>query len=348
MDKKNLKIIASLLVLVILIGVYIFGKQNKKEDVSATYYYLGTVNDIKILKDNKKHSEEILKKSEKILIDVHNKMSSQLSNTEVDKVNKNAGIKPVKVSEETFYVMENALKYAGLTEGVFDPSIGAISSLWNIGNEEARVPKNEEIKDNLKFVNYKNVLLNKKQNTIFLKEKGMKIDLGAIAKGYAADRIANLMKDEKISSAIINLGGNVYVVGKKDDSNFKIGIQAPYEKKSEAIGYIKGSDISVVTSGTYERYIKDGDKIYHHMMDPKTGYPFDNNLNSVSIISKVSMDGDALSTSTYGLGIEKGKIFIENQKNIEAIFVTKDKKIILTKGLKNNFVLTDDTYEIIK
>lgn len=347
MSQKNNKLLIFSIIAIIIIGISIYFVSNKKvEKTSKTYYYLGTVSEVTILNETQKKSDDVLKKSDDILKDIHNKMSAQQQNTEVDSINNNAGIKPIEVSYETFNVIESAIKYSEKTNGIFDPSIGSISSLWQIGTENAKVPSDEEIKENIKFVNYKNIIIDKNKKSVFLKEKGMRLDLGAIAKGYAADLIADMLNENNISSAIINLGGNVFVVGNKSGSPFKIGIQAPYEERSTSIGYIEGEDTSVVTSGIYERYIKENDKIYHHMLNPSNGYPFDNNLNSVTIVSKKSIDGDALSTSSYGMGLENGMKFIESQNDVGAIFVTKDKKIYLSKDMKSKFILTDDSYKI--
>ena len=176
----------------------------------------------------------------------------------------------------------------------------------------------------------------------------MEIDLGGIAKGYAADKIAEYLKEENVESAIINLGGNVYALGEKDKNTaFKVGIQDPTNERGNSIGSINVSNESVVTSGIYERYIKKDGVIYHHMIDPSTGYPFDNNLSSVTIVSSSSIIGDGLSTTTFGLGLEKGMKLIESIDNTDAIFITKDKKVYTTSNLKGKLNLTDDDFKLM-
>ena len=177
----------------------------------------------------------------------------------------------------------------------------------------------------------------------------MKIDLGGIAKGYAADKIYKYLKeDENLENALINLGGNIRILGNKEKNQpFSIGIQDPTKPRGNSIGNIKVSDKSVVTSGIYERYLEKNNKIYHHMLNPHTGYPFENNLSSVTIISDKSIICDALSTTTFGLGIEKGLKLIESLDNVDAIFVTKDKKIYLSSNLKDKLNLTDNSFTII-
>lgn len=349
MSQKNNRIIEIAVLVILIFVVALYFIMNKKiDELSKTYYYLGTVSEVKIFNAKKSNAEDALEDANTILTDIHNKMSAQQDNTEVNKINEKAGISPVAVSNETFNVIESAVKYANLTGGVFDPTIGAISSLWQIGTNNARVPSADEISKNLQLINYKNIELDKNKKTVFLKEKNMRLDLGAIAKGYAADLICENLKSNDIESAIINLGGNVFVLGSKSGEPYKIGIQAPYEETSTSIGYIKGENTSVVTSGIYERFVKDGDKLYHHMLNPKTGYPFENNLNSVTIVSNKSIDGDALSTSTFGMGLEKGMEFINSKKDVGAIFLTKDKKIYLSDSMKSKFILTDESYKIVE
>ena len=169
----------------------------------------------------------------------------------------------------------------------------------------------------------------------FSLKKNTQVDLGGIAKGFIADKLKNYMVSEGVTSAIINLGGNVLTIGDNNGDDFTIGIKKPFSKKeNEYSAKIKIKDKSVVTSGSYERYFKKDGKIYHHILNPKTGYPVENNLNSVTIISENSEYGDAYSTACFVLGLDKGMKFIEQQNDTEAIFITKDNKFHLTSGLK--------------
>ena len=158
------------------------------------------------------------------------------------------------------------------------------------------------------------------------------IDLGGIAKGYMADQLKEYLLGEGVTSAIINLGGNVLTIGEKPDgTSFNIGIQKPFDKQNATITSVQVKDSSVVTSGSYERYFKLGDTIYHHILNTETGYPCDNGLLSVTILSKESIDGDALSTACFTLGLEEGQKLIESLEDIDAIFVTDDYEIIDTR-----------------
>ena len=173
----------------------------------------------------------------------------------------------------------------------------------------------------------------------------MKLDLSGIAKGYITDQLKKVLVKDGVTSAIIDLGGNVYVLGPSptNHSNWTVGIQDPKKSRGTAIGSIPEMNKTIVTSGIYERYLKVGKTVYIHLMDPKTGYPFQNNLMGVSIVTKNLVDGDALSTATFDKGLEKGYQYIEQKRGTDAIFITKDKKVYVTSGLKNKFKLFKDS-----
>ncbi len=176
----------------------------------------------------------------------------------------------------------------------------------------------------------------------------MQVDLGAIAKGYAADEVAKILKENGVQHAIINLGGNVLTLGGNlEDKPWKIGIQNPFNQRGEYLGIISVQDETIVTSGTYERYFEQDGKKYHHILDPMTGYPVENDIASVSIITKKSIDGDGNSTSVLLLGLDKGMKFIENQAGVDAIFVTYDKKIYVTSGIKDRFTITNKEFTLM-
>jgi len=175
----------------------------------------------------------------------------------------------------------------------------------------------------------------------------MIIDLGAIAKGYAADEIVKLLKDNGVSSAIIDLGGNIFVLGKKQDgSPWKVGVQNPEKSGSDTIGFVTASDKSIVTSGVYERYFEFEGKSYHHILNPETGYPYEKDVLGVSIVSDTSIDGDSLSTTLFALGVDEGLKLIESLDGVNAIFITRDHNLHLSSGFKDIFTLTNDDFKI--
>jgi len=174
----------------------------------------------------------------------------------------------------------------------------------------------------------------------------MSLDLGGIAKGYAADKIAEFLIENNINKALISLGGNIFALGSNEiDEPWKVGIKNPFSDESEIIGYVKVTNKSVVTSGIYERYFIEDNKRYHHILNPFTGYPYENDIFGVTIISDKSVDGDALSTIAFSYGIKKGLDFINSMENVEAIFISKNKEIFITDTL-NNFIITNDKFTI--
>lgn len=347
MKSKKLTFIFVVIIL-LCSGIYVYYKNNQSSSYSKDYFSLGTINKVTILNQSKSKSNQLLIECGNILNDIDEKMSTHIDNSEVCQINKNAGIEAVKVSDDTFYVINEAIKYSKLSNGGFDITIGPLVDLWGIGTDNAKVPSLDEIKSKLTLINYKNIILDEGNKTVKLSQKNMDIDLGGIAKGFAADKIANYLKEEGVNNAIINLGGNIYTIGYKEKNTpFKVGIQDPTQPRGNSIATIEASNISVVTSGIYERYLEKDNKLYHHMLSPFTGFPFENNLTSVTIISDKSINCDALSTSAFGLGLEKGMKLIESVDNVDAVFITQDKEIYLSNGIKNNFTLTDNSFTVI-
>ena len=320
-------------------------KDNKvTEPLSKTELLMGTVVTVTLYDSN---DEGILDKVFTKVKELESTLSINENGTLVDKINESAGIEPVKVDYDTYTVIKKGLEYAKLSNGLFDISVGPIVKLWNIGLPEAKVPTKEEIDSRMPFVGYSDVELNDEENTVFLKRQGMMIDLGGVAKGYTADVISDILTEEGVKSAIIDLGGNIFAHGLKvDGSTWRIGIQNPFSDRGDIIGTITVKNKSIVTSGIYERYIeKDGIK-YHHILSPKTGYPYENELAGITIISDKSSDGDALSTSVFAMGVEEGMKFVNTQEGIDAIFVTKDNKIYITDGIRDIFKLTNTDFTL--
>jgi thiamine biosynthesis lipoprotein len=240
------------------------------------------------------------------------------------------------VSSDTSDLIDYGLYYSKLTNGKFDISIGALTSLWNFNTDHPTLPNQSDITEAIKHVNYRK--LHQKGTTLYADDINLQIDLGAIAKGYIADRLKEFLISKGITSAMINLGGNVLCIGNKPDgSPFAVGVQKPFSNQGEVLLALDISDLSVVSSGTYERYFTIDGKQYHHILNPKTGYPYDNNLVSVTIISNKSVDGDGLSTSCFALGLDEGMKLINSLDDTYAIFVTKDNKIFYSNGLEKKF-----------
>lgn len=259
-------------------------------------------------------------------------LSSAKANT--DKAADESGIS-FEISEELKNITELSLLYGSLSDGAFDISIAPLSSLWDFSNLEHKTeaPSSEAISHGLSLVNYRNLSLS--GHTLTFAKKGMQLELGAVAKGYIADRVKEFLLSKGVTSALINLGGNILVVGEKPDgSAFQVGIQKPFEYRDSivvAISQLK--DCSVVSSGIYERYFYDKNgTFYHHILDPKTGYPCNTDLLQVTIISKDSATGDALSTACFALGLKKGMELIHSLPDVYAVFITSDGTLHFSDG----------------
>ncbi|WP_291559668.1 MULTISPECIES: FAD:protein FMN transferase [unclassified Clostridium] len=346
MKKFKLYVLSLLILSITILSGCSSSNSSTKEPISHTEVVMGTVCTIQIF-DSKDTS--ILDKAFDRLKDLENKVSINKEGTELDKVNEMSGKEATVVGKDTFTIVESGLYYSKISNGNFDITIGPIVKLWGIGSENARVPNEKEIIEKKSLINYNDVILDSEKNSIFLKNPNMIIDLGGIAKGYAADEMKNLLVDNGVKSAMINLGGNLYILGNKPNGKqWKIGIQDPNGGSTDTVGNILVNDKSIVTSGTYERFLEVDGKVYHHILDPKTGYPYESDLLSATIISDKSMDGDGLSTYAFALGREKGLEFINSLEDIEAIFITKDNEIYLTNGLKNDFKLTNNNYKLVE
>lgn len=263
-------------------------------------------------------------------------------------INRNAGIAPVKAGADLLEVLEQAVQYARMSGGAFDPTVGPLVNLWGIGTETERIPGEAEIEAALALVNWRDLVINKEEKTAFLRRKGMALDLGAIAKGYAADEAARIAKEGKARRGIVDLGGNIFALGGrgsgKQAAPWRIGIQDPLSRRGEYIGVLLAADKSIVTSGVYERYFESDGRRYHHILSTKDGWPVNNGLLSVTIIANRSIDADALSTAVFALGYAEGRALIDSIAGIEAIFVFEDRSVTITDGLREIFSLTGEDY----
>lgn len=257
-----------------------------------------------------------------------------MKGSDVYKIN-SAGGKAVKVSDDTIKVIKLSLEMSKDSGGKFDITVGRITDLWDFKSKHPKVPSDAKLQAAVATVDYKQVKI--KGNKVSLGNAETKIDLGAVAKGYIADRITDYLKDEGVEQAIINLGGNVVAIGSKTDQTpWNIGIERPYSDRSEVIGSTPVSDSAVVTSGIYERKFKVNGKLYHHIIDPATGYPVENDVEAVTIVSKAgnSAKCDGFSTVSLLLGTKAGMKFMEKQDGYEALFIDKDNKITKTDGME--------------
>ncbi|MDE7322282.1 MAG: FAD:protein FMN transferase [Lachnospiraceae bacterium] len=328
---------------------------SSKSPVSRTGFAFDTVVTITIY-DNRKadvldHCLALCEKYESLF-------SATLEGSEVWNIN-HAGGSAVAVSYDTASLIQSALYYCDHSQGMLDLTLRPVAEEWNISGQmekasniadyEYYIPSGQILSGLLEHVNYKNVILTDSAGNVIScndqlsddvryfvarRDNQSAIDLGFIAKGYIADRLKEYLLSEGVESGIISLGGNILLVGSKPDgSPFQVGIQKPFGAPNEIISTIQKSDSSIVSSGCYERFFMvDNDNkdrtIYHHIFDAATGYPVQNDLLGVTILSDSSVEGDALSTYCYLLGLEKGLAYINSLENVDAVFVTKEYEII--------------------
>lgn len=327
-NKKRILVITFLILAFLLIFLFLYQKKMKsqEEPISATAFKLNTVvtitiydsQDTSLLDDALSlcdHYEEIFSRT---------KESSELYQL-------NQGLLPrsekgFSISSELEKLIQSGLFYGELSEGAFDISVEPVSSLWDFTSGEKVIPTKQKIQDALSLVNYKNVKI--KNGSLSFQQEGMGLDLGAIAKGFISDRIKDFLVSKGVKSATINLGGNVLCIGSKPDNTpFRIGIQKPFANRNETAAVVDITDKAVISSGIYERYFEKDGKTYHHILDPKTGYPCETSLISVTIIADHGVDGDGLSTACFSLGLEKGMELINTLPDVQAVFITDDYKL---------------------
>ncbi len=274
---------------------------------TQTEFVLNTISTITV-KGNKAAVEKAFKRVEEI----ESRMSSHINESD---------IVTGKLNPDTIYVIEKGIEYGNMSDGSFDITIKPVCDLWNINGDNPKVPLNEEIRKVLDFVDYKKISIN---NNILILPEGMGIELGAIAKGYAADEASRILREEGISDGIVDLGGNIIALGTK-----KIGIRNPNSQNNgDYFGTISLTDSAVATSGGYERYFEQDGVRYHHIFDPKTGYPAKTDLLSATVIAKKAIDADCWSTILFSAGLKTAEEYI-SKYDIKAVLVDIDGKIHL-------------------
>lgn len=320
------------LVIVLLSGFMLLSvvtgcRASSSEPISQNGFYFDTAITI-TLYDNE--NPEILDKCFALCSEYEQLLSVTINDSDVSKINQAAGA-PVKADPRTIELLNQAIRFSELSDGAFDCTIAPLSGLWDFHAEKPALPDQEALETALKSVDYRQIDIS--GDTVTLKNPDMAIDLGGIAKGYIADRLKEYLLSENVSSALINLGGNVLAVGSKSGNEpFTIGIQRPFDTGGTPIATVSVKDRSMVTSGVYERCFELDGVLYHHLLDPSTGYPFDNGLYSVTILTGSSTKADALSTACFGLGLEKGMALIESLEDVEALFVTDTYDVLSSSG----------------
>ena len=260
-------------------------------------------------------------------------LTTYSDDSQTNDINRNAGIKPVKVDQEVFNLIARSIKISDLTQGAFDITYGSIDkSLWNFDVNMKSLPDAETAKKAVRLINYKNIILDSLNTTVFLKEVGMRIGFGGIGKGYAADSAKMVMKENGCQSGIVNASGDLTVWGTQPDgSDWTVGVVNP-NVKGEAFSYMSVTGLAIATSGNYEKYAVIDGKKYSHTINPKTGLPV-SGIKSVTIITKSAEVADAMATPVMIMGIDTGMDLINQLKDIEVIIIDDNNNIYTTKNI---------------
>lgn len=326
-------LVAAFLVIITQTGC----KDNDVEPVTQDNYFLDTTCSVSVYQidgglDEDKAKAAITKAYDRCR-ELDKKLSNKTDTSDVAKIN-NAKGAWVTVGDDAAKVIKEGLRYGKLSDGMFDITIGRVTDLWDFHADKPKLPEDSKLQEALQHVDYRKVEVD--GNRVRLLDSEAKLDLGGIAKGYVGDEMRKVLKREGVTSAVINLGGNIVTIGTKPNGeDYTIGIEKPFSDRQEIIGKTHIGEGTVVTSGIYERQFKLKGKRYHHVLSPKTGYPVDTDLEAVTLVTtdNSSMDADAMSTICLMKGVKGAKAFIKTQKGIKAAFYADDNSVSTTKNM---------------
>lgn len=349
--------IVLLIIAIFIIPQFGCNAQGNNPGIEKTGFYLDTICRITIYsmsgiddmseEEQEKEALTVITGAFKLCDEYEKVLSKTIEGSDVYNINHSGGA-AVSVNQETIDVIEKGIEFGELSGGVFDITIGKVSDLWNFHDEDEEgektgtLPDGEAISEAVSHVDYTKIVI--EGNTVRLEDGQAQLDLGGIAKGYIADRVAEYLETQGVTSAVIDLGGNIVTVGEKgksmEDSSgteFIIGVANPISDKGQLLGTLPSKDNTIVTSGTYERYFEIDGVRYHHVLDSKTGYPVDTDLLSVTIIADRgrSVYCDALSTTCLALGLEEGMELIKDMDGVEAIFVDLEGEVYVSDDALN-------------
>ena len=311
----------------------------REEASESEIFALDTAITLKVY-GNKRNA--VLKKLENRISELDNLLSTGKADSEVSRLNDTG---KAVLSETSISLVKKSLEINKQTGGLFDITIYPLMELWGFPTKNYRIPSDKKIKAALKNVGSDKIIFDENTREISFKKKGMKIDFGGIGKGYITDELVKILTDEGVESAIINLGGNVFGLNKKPDGSlWNVAIRDPDEPENY-MAAIRIGNSAVITSGGYERYFEENGKIYHHILNPKTGKPSDSNLKSVSIVSKNATLADALSTSLFIMGEKKAiEYWRKNGADFDIILMTVDNRLLVSEGISGQVI--SDKYEV--
>lgn len=340
--------VSSILSVLSVTALLVSCKEQPQQPVSVIT--MGTVCTINAFDDG---TRSLYSKLTKRLEEIDATFSTTKPDSLISEINRNAGKEPVEISDEAFKVINRALYFAELSEGAFDPTIGPLVNLWAINSDHPHVPTEAELSRTLPLVNYKNLKLTQEngKSYAFLAEKDMALELGGIVKGYSADSLCAILKENNVKKAVLDLGGNIYCYGEKvpgTDTPWKIGIKNPTDGVNICAVASVGKNTTVVSSGNYERFFLQDGILYHHILNTKTGFPEISSICATSILCSSSMTADALSTTAFILGPEKFQALLEKAPELsgtEALFIYKDGTIRILND-KKNISINDPAFSI--
>ncbi len=332
----SLKLPIHFLFFILLISIItsIFSGCNKNSPTihKKSKILMDTIVTITVISDSKTKAEKAINSAFSELEVLESRLSHYSDDSEVSEINRAAGIKSVSITQSTFELIKRAVEISEVSSGAFEPTIGSIMSLWDF--HKGKQPSDSAIKERISLVNYKKVIFNKTDSSIMLKDKGMLLDLGGIAKGYGADKAVDVLKKNGINAGVVAIAGDVKTFGLKSESRqWKVGIRNPRGDRDKLTGVLRLENLAVSTSGDYERFFISDGKRYHHLLNPRTGYPV-SDFQSVSVVSPEGILADSLSTAVFILGNDQGMALI-NKLNLMAFIVDKDGKIFVTENLRD-------------
>jgi FAD:protein FMN transferase len=348
MQRKRMTQLIVIPLLLILASLMSGCSQASPGRTEKTETLMGASGTISVYSDDEPTRSSAVQEAFVRVHEIDQRMSYTLADSQISQINSAVGKSAVTVTDDTLYLIEEGLRYHNLTEGAFHIGLGSLIELWGIEPGINRIPEPEAIKGALHAIDIETINLSGDQ--VFIRENGTAIHLGGMARGYAVDEAVRILRDRGLRNGIVNFGGDVYALGhKQDGSPWAVGIKEPVAGSFDLAGRVLVSDRSVVTAGDSERYaVDETGRHYHHILDPTTGYPSNNELVSVTIVSDTALKGDLISTAVFVMGLEKGTQLIMESPHVEGILITSGGDVHLTPGIIEHFELLNDTFTVIQ
>lgn len=321
----------------LLAAIFLFVSCSQKS-ISDNRFVLGTVCSVTI---NGTDDEELLSSSFDLLYEIDRRISRFDEDSWIYRINENAGRSAVSVPRDVYELIKASLEMAEKTDGVFNPAIGPLSALWGFGTDSARVPERAEIEAVLPLLDWHAITLSDDDLSVFLEKEGMALDLGAVGKGWACDELRDYLLERGVESALINLGGNIAVIGSNGGEPWRIGIQRPFADTGSYFTVVSVENASVVVSGGYQRYIEKDGVFYHHILSSETGYPAETDLTSAAVICQSSTLADMLSTTLFASGHDKA-LEIADEFGVRTILLTDDLEVTDFDGKDSQIAVLEE------